>query len=309
MGLAYSSAGGGELDRLGARAVTARRPGQPDNPGRRRGSVVVRLTGRVDGGAVRADLRGRGGGDRCRLRPASSAAIPEGGAMSVSLNKGEGNDVSTANVATPGNGATPVSGVTLTNVSKWYGNVVAVNDITMTLGAGVTGLLGPNGAGKTTLLHMMAGFLPPSRGEVLIGAEPAWRNPGVYKGLGLVSEREAVHPFLTGWEFVFASAKLHRLADPTGRREAGHRAGRDGRAAAPAAGDLLQGHAPAHPGRRGTGPRPGRAAAGRAVQRDGSAPAHAHDGPAARHGRCRAARCCSARTSSRRSSRSPAPCR
>ena len=60
---------------------------------------------------------------------------------------------------------------------RWYGNVVAVNDVTMTLGAGVTGLLGPNGAGKTTVLHMMAGFLPPSQGTVTIGGAPAWRNP------------------------------------------------------------------------------------------------------------------------------------
>jgi ABC-2 type transport system ATP-binding protein len=107
-----------------------------------------------------------------------------------------------------------MSTVELRGVSRWYGNVVAVNDVTMTLGPGVTGLLGPNGAGKTTVLHMMAGFLPPSRGDLLVAGQPAWRNPSVYSGLGLVSEREAVHGFLTGWEFVHASAKLHRLADP-----------------------------------------------------------------------------------------------
>ena len=104
--------------------------------------------------------------------------------------------------------------VELQGVSRWYGNVVAVNDVTMTLGPGVTGLLGPNGAGKTTVLHMMAGFLAPSRGEVLVGGVPSWRNPDVYRNLGLVSEREAVHGFLTAREFVEASARLHRLPQP-----------------------------------------------------------------------------------------------
>jgi ABC-2 type transport system ATP-binding protein len=107
-----------------------------------------------------------------------------------------------------------VTTVDLQNVSRWYGNVVAVNDISMTLDAGVTGLLGPNGAGKTTVLHMMAGFLSPSRGTVTVDGTPTWRNPAVYRRLGLVNERESVHGFLTAWEFVLASAKMHKLPDP-----------------------------------------------------------------------------------------------
>ncbi|MBT8228153.1 MAG: ABC transporter ATP-binding protein [Dactylosporangium sp.] len=98
--------------------------------------------------------------------------------------------------------------------SRWFGDVVAVNTITMALGPGVTGLLGPNGAGKTTLLHLLSGFLPPSRGEVRIGGMPVWRNPEVYRTLGLVTEREAVHGFLTGWEFVLSAARLHQLPRP-----------------------------------------------------------------------------------------------
>ena len=88
-------------------------------------------------------------------------------------------------------------------MSRWYGNVVAVNDITMTIGPGVTGLLGPNGAGKSTLLHLIAGFLAPSRGELTVGGAPSWRNPAVPDGrpgarasrLGvLVPDRGGVRP-------------------------------------------------------------------------------------------------------------------
>jgi ABC-2 type transport system ATP-binding protein len=103
--------------------------------------------------------------------------------------------------------------IELRNVSRWYGNVVAVNDVTMSIGPGVTGLLGPNGAGKSTIMHMMAGFLPPSRGELLIGDQPSWRNPPVYRRLGLVPERDSVYSFLTGKEFVAATARLHELPE------------------------------------------------------------------------------------------------
>jgi ABC-2 type transport system ATP-binding protein len=107
-----------------------------------------------------------------------------------------------------------MTSIELANVSRWYGNVVAINDITMTIGPGVTGLLGPNGAGKSTLLHLISGFLEPSRGELTVGGAPSWRNPDVYRTLGLVPERPAVYPFLSGLEFVRATARLHKLRDP-----------------------------------------------------------------------------------------------
>ena len=106
--------------------------------------------------------------------------------------------------------------IELRNVTRWYGNVVAVNDITMTIGPGVTGLLGPNGAGKSTVLHLIAGFLAPSRGELTIGGVPPWRNPDIYRTVGLVPERDSVYAFLTGEEFVRSTATLHQLADPAG---------------------------------------------------------------------------------------------
>lgn len=108
----------------------------------------------------------------------------------------------------------PTAAVSLRNVSKWYGDVVAVNDVSFEFRPGVTGLLGPNGAGKSTLLHMMAGMLTPSNGEVLIRGEAAWRNTQMFRHLGLVPERESVYPFLTLWEYAVASAMLHELPDP-----------------------------------------------------------------------------------------------
>jgi ABC-2 type transport system ATP-binding protein len=106
-----------------------------------------------------------------------------------------------------------MSVIELSNVSRWYGNVVAVNDITMTIGPGVTGLLGPNGAGKSTIIHMIAGFLGPSKGTLTVDGTPTWGNPDVYQVLGLVPERDSVYAFLTGEQFVRATAKLHKLSD------------------------------------------------------------------------------------------------
>lgn len=106
--------------------------------------------------------------------------------------------------------------IELAQVSRWYGNVVAVNDVTMTIGPGVTGLLGPNGAGKSTLLHMMAGFLAPSGGTVTLDGTQVWKNHLIYRDIGLVPEREGVYGFLTGWQFVLSAAKLHGLPDPAG---------------------------------------------------------------------------------------------
>jgi ABC-2 type transport system ATP-binding protein len=104
--------------------------------------------------------------------------------------------------------------IDLVQVSRWYGNVVAVNDVTMRLGPGVTGLLGPNGAGKSTLISMMAGFLEPSAGSVTLDGRRLTRDPEIYRDIGLVPEREEMYDAVTGWAFVLANARLHKLADP-----------------------------------------------------------------------------------------------
>jgi ABC-2 type transport system ATP-binding protein len=107
--------------------------------------------------------------------------------------------------------AAPVPTVSVNAVAKWYGNVVAVNDVTFGLAPGVTGLLGPNGAGKSTLLHLIAGLLRPSAGSVTVDGRPTFGDPAIYRRVGLVPEREAVFPYLTAREFVRLSAQLQGL--------------------------------------------------------------------------------------------------
>jgi ABC-2 type transport system ATP-binding protein len=109
-----------------------------------------------------------------------------------------------------------VSTIVLNRVSRWYGNVVAANDVSMTIGSGITGLLGPNGAGKSTLIAMMGGFLAPSAGTVTLDGEQVWRRPDIYRSIGLVPETEAMYDMVTGWEFVLANARLHKVPDPEG---------------------------------------------------------------------------------------------
>lgn len=111
--------------------------------------------------------------------------------------------------------------IELEAVSKWYGEIVAVSDVTFGIGPGVTGLLGPNGAGKSTTLKMMAGLQAPSSGKISIGGQPARGRPSAYRNLGLVSEHELIYPFMTGREFVTFNARLQRV---NGTREAVERA-------------------------------------------------------------------------------------
>ena len=110
--------------------------------------------------------------------------------------------------------AAGVPTIDVRGVSKWFGNVVAVNEVSLQVYPGITGLLGPNGAGKTTLLHMIAGLAKPSQGETATLGEPARDNPRLYSRVGIMSEHEAVYGFYTGREFVEFAARLYRLSPP-----------------------------------------------------------------------------------------------
>ncbi|MEX1004078.1 MAG: ABC transporter ATP-binding protein [Acidimicrobiia bacterium] len=99
-------------------------------------------------------------------------------------------------------------------LSKWFGQKVALSDVTVDFSPGVTGLLGPNGAGKTTLLRVLTGLQVPSQGKVtILGLDPR-KDRSVYERVAIVPEDEAVYPDLTGRQFVALRAKLGRCSDP-----------------------------------------------------------------------------------------------
>jgi ABC-2 type transport system ATP-binding protein len=103
-------------------------------------------------------------------------------------------------------GAEPV--IKVDHVSRWFGSVVAVSDVTFDISPGITGMLGPNGAGKTTLLRMMTGLAEVSSGTVTVMGEPVRRNPPLYRRMGVMSEHETVYGFLKGRDFVRMMGRL-----------------------------------------------------------------------------------------------------
>jgi ABC-2 type transport system ATP-binding protein len=95
------------------------------------------------------------------------------------------------------------------HAAKWYGQVGAVNDVTLSVGAGVTGLLGPNGAGKSTLLKMMVGQLRASKGVVRVLGEPVWGNRKLMRRIGYCPEHEGTYEDLSALEFTTLMTELH----------------------------------------------------------------------------------------------------
>jgi ABC-2 type transport system ATP-binding protein len=96
--------------------------------------------------------------------------------------------------------------------SKWYGNVIGLNKLTLRIPAGVTGLLGPNGAGKSTLLQLATGQLRPSQGTVRVLGQSVWDNPALNRHIGLCPEQDAFYEWMTGRDFVRTCARLSGLS-------------------------------------------------------------------------------------------------
>ncbi len=113
---------------------------------------------------------------------------------------------------------TPV--VAADRLSKWYGQVIGLNDVSVSIPAGITGLLGPNGAGKSTLLKVLTGQLKPSKGAVTVLGEPVWANPRLCFRVGFCPEQDAFYDRMTGLEWVAGLVRLNGLDEAASREAA-----------------------------------------------------------------------------------------
>ena len=146
------------------------------------------------------------------MREASRQSQHNSATHSNPLPLGDG-VVSPLTPSSPPEGEGKAAVIQVRKVSKWYGNVVAVSDVSFDVKPGITGLLGPNGAGKTTLLRMMTGLAGVSDGTMLTFGEDPRNNPSLYGRIGVMAEHESVYGFMTGREFVRFAAKMRGVAD------------------------------------------------------------------------------------------------
>jgi ABC-2 type transport system ATP-binding protein len=105
--------------------------------------------------------------------------------------------------------------ITAEHLSKWYGQVSGLNDVSLSIPPGITGLLGPNGAGKSTFMKLITGQLRPSKGQVRVLGEPIWGNPALFQRIGFCPEQDAYYERMTGREWVTALVGLHGYDEAT----------------------------------------------------------------------------------------------
>jgi ABC-2 type transport system ATP-binding protein len=108
--------------------------------------------------------------------------------------------------------------ITITHVSKWYGQVIGLNDISINIKRGITGLLGPNGAGKSTMFKIITGQIKPMLGQVRIYNEPVWNNYYLWEKIGYCPEFDNFWSELTGFKFVYFLSKLHGISSDDARK-------------------------------------------------------------------------------------------
>jgi ABC-2 type transport system ATP-binding protein len=103
--------------------------------------------------------------------------------------------------------------VSAEHLSKWYGQVIGLNDVNVTVPKGITGLLGPNGAGKSTFMKLITGQLRPSKGSIRVLGEEIWGNPGLYFRIGFCPEQDAFYDRMTGLQWVTALVRLNGFGE------------------------------------------------------------------------------------------------
>ncbi len=116
--------------------------------------------------------------------------------------------------------AGPMPMVRFSGVSKFFGELVAVSDVSFDVDEGVTALLGPNGAGKSTILRLLCGQARPSKGQLWVLGQDPRADPLVARQIGVAPQQETLFEVITALEFVRLAARLHGLDDPAGRAEA-----------------------------------------------------------------------------------------
>jgi len=104
------------------------------------------------------------------------------------------------------------------SLSKWYGNVLGLSDVSLSIEPGVIGLLGPNGAGKSTFLKLITGQLKPSIGGARVFGQIIWNNPKLFSRIGFCPEADAFFEDLTGWEFLVNLLRLHGFSGAEAKR-------------------------------------------------------------------------------------------
>jgi ABC-2 type transport system ATP-binding protein len=95
------------------------------------------------------------------------------------------------------------------HLSKWYGQVSGLNDVSVAIPPGITGLLGPNGAGKSTFMKLVTGQLAPSSGSLTVLGQPVWRNPGIYDRIGFCPDQDGFYETMTGRRWLEALVRLN----------------------------------------------------------------------------------------------------
>ncbi len=93
-------------------------------------------------------------------------------------------------------------------LTRMYGTVIGLNDVTLDVAPGIHGLLGPNGAGKSTFLKLITGQLRPTEGSLRVLGEDPWNNPGIFRRIGYCPEQDSLYPFLSAREFVHMLARM-----------------------------------------------------------------------------------------------------